>query len=511
MAILAAGVGFSIRGGILKLWAEEYGFTMTDLGEITGGGLTGGGIIILVGAFVADKVGYGKLMALAFVMHFVSVILTLAADAAFAAGGKDAAFQCLYWGMFLFAVGNGICEAVVNPLVATAFPTNKTHYLNILHAGWPGGLILGGLVSYFMNPDDGKAVPWEIQMSLFMIPVVLYGLMVLGQRFPRSEASQAGVSYGEMFSQLFAPVMIMLLLIHALVGYVELGTDSWISKITGAIMESKQKGLLLFVYTSGLMFALRFFAGPIVEKISPLGLLFVSGLLGFAGLQLLGSATTVTLCIVAATVYACGKTFLWPTMLGVASERFPKGGAITIGAIGGMGMLSAGLLGGPGIGFKQDYYASGQLKAESPAIYERYKSDEENHFLTFNVVGLDGAKVGVLDDGGKELSRANEILQKEAKTDKNTSKLVTWWGDASQYAHTIDELKKIKQHELKEDPSKDNQAVREAGLYGGRMAMKYTSFVPLAMAGLYLLLILYFKTQGGYRQVHVVQAGADLA
>lgn len=140
-----------------------------------------------------------------------------------------------------------------------------------------------------------------------------------------------------------------------------------------------------------------------MEKTSPLGLLFVSGLLGFVGLQLLGAATSVMLCIVAATVYSCGKTFLWPTMLAVASERFPKGGAITIGAIGGMGMLSAGLLGGPGLGFKQDYYASGKLKDDAPAIYERYKSDEENHFLAFKVVGLDGSKVGVLDDGGKEL------------------------------------------------------------------------------------------------------------
>ena len=341
MAILAAGVGFSIRAGILGQWAEQYGFTMTELGKITGGGLTGFGVIILMGSLIADTVGYGKLMTLAFLTHVVSAVLTLAAGAAFASGGKDAAFQCLFWGMFLFAIGNGICESVVNPLVASLFPKQKTHYLNILHAGWPGGLIVGGLASYFMNPDAAKPVTWEIQMSLFMVPVLLYGVMLLGQHFPKSEASQAGVSYGKMFSQLLAPVMIVLLVIHALVGYVELGTDSWIGKITGAIMASKQKGLLLFVYTSGLMFALRFFAGPIVEKISPLGLLFISGLLGFGGLQLLGDATTVAMCITAATVYACGKTFLWPTMLAVVSEQFPKGGAITIGAIGGAGMLSA--------------------------------------------------------------------------------------------------------------------------------------------------------------------------
>ena len=155
------------------------------------------------------------------------------------------------------------------------------------------------------------------------------------------------------------PILLAVLLVtHALVGYVELGTDSWIGKITGAIMASTQAGLMLFVYTSSLMFALRFFAGPIVERTSPLGLLFVSGILGATGLTLLGNASSVWFCVLAATVYACGKTFLWPTMLAVVSEQFPQGGAITIGAIGGVGMLSAGLLGGPAIGFEQDYYAS---------------------------------------------------------------------------------------------------------------------------------------------------------
>lgn len=509
MAILAAGVGFSIRGGILKQWANQFGFTMTELGAITGGGLTGFGIIILIGAFIADKVGYGKLMALAFLTHLISAILTLGAGAAYSAGGKDAAFQCLYWGMFLFAIGNGICEAVVNPLVATLFPSNKTHYLNILHAGWPGGLIVGGLLSYFMNPDDAKPVDWTIQMSLFLVPVIMYGVMVLGQKFPKSEADEAGVSYSQMFAQLFAPLMIVLLLIHALVGYVELGTDSWIGKITGAIMESPQRGLLLFVYTSGLMFALRFFAGPIVHKISPLGLLFVSGILGFTGLQLLGMANSVALCIVAATVYACGKTFLWPTMLAVVSERFPKGGAITIGAIGGMGMLSAGLLGGPGIGFKQDFNASNNLKSTAEATYDRYKAPGESHFFTFKVVGLDGAKIGVLEDAGEELARAGEIIKKEGRTDKNHEALANWWKDAAKFAHTAEELKKIQKGEMKEDPTKDNKLVREAVLFGGKRALTLTSYVPATMAVLYLILILAFRATGGYKAV-TIEDGTSL-
>jgi len=386
----------------------------------------------------------------------------------------------------LLAIGNGICEAVVNPLVATLFPKQKTHYLNILHAGWPGGLIIGGLASFFMAGGEGsKAVAWQIQISLFMVPVIIYGAMLLGQKFPKSEAASAGVSFGKMLAEFAAPLLILLLVIHALVGYVELGTDSWVANITGAIMASPGKGLLLFVYTSALMFILRFFAGPIVEKISPLGLLFISGILGFVGLQMLGSATSVLLCVVAATVYALGKTFLWPTMLAVVSEQFPRGGAITIGAIGGVGMLSAGLLGGPGIGFKQDYYASKQLEEAHPEIYERYKAGNENAFLSFSTIGLDGAKVGVVSDNGAELDRVTQLLADNNKTDENHASMVTWWTAAKEHADA------------------DKGPVQEAGLYGGRMALKITSYVPLTMAVLYFLILLYFKSKGGYKAKHV--------
>jgi MFS family permease len=465
MAILAAGVGFSIRGGILSDWGTQFGFTQSDLGNITGGGLTGFGVIILLGALIADKIGYGKLMIFAFIMHFLSAVLTLAATpiynsmhASNPSGAKDAAYQCLFWGMFLFAIGNGTCEAVVNPLVATLFPKNRTHYLNILHAGWPAGLVAGGLASFALV---GK-VRWEIQISLFLIPVLFYGIMCVGQHFPKSEASVAGVSFGQMLAEFAAPLLLLLLVVHALLGYVELGTDSWISNITGNILASREKGLLLFVYTSSLMFALRFFAGPIVERISPLGLLFVGATCGAIGLTLLGNASTGLFVVIAATIYGVGKTFLWPTMLAVASERFPRGGAITIGAMGGIGMLSAGLLGGPGIGYNQDYFASKDLREKAPAVYDQYKSPTANRFLVFpEIQGLDGTKVGAV--------RAKSPDQR----------------------------------------STPEAQVHDADLFGGRMALKVTAAVPATMAFLYLCIILYFKTRGGYKQIHLV--GEEMA
>ena len=492
MAILAAGVGYSVRGGILGQWANQFGFTMTELGTITGGGLTGFGIVIILSSLIADKVGYGKLMILAFLLHLVSAGLTLGAPMAFASGGKAAAFTCLFWGMFIFAVGNGLCEAVVNPLTAALFPKNKTHYLNILHAGWPAGLVLGSVASALMaaTTDDAgdvvsAAVDWKIQMSLFLIPVIAYGVMLFGQKFPKSEAADAGVSTGSMVATVFAPLMLCLLAIHAMVGYVELGTDSWISKITGAIMGSPTKGLILFSYTSLLMFALRFFAGPIVHRISPLGLLFCSAVLGATGLTLLGGASTVATCVIAATVYALGKTFLWPTMLAVVSEQFPKGGAIAIGMLGGAGMLSAGLLGGPAIGFKQDYNAAANLKEKSPAAYERYKAGKEESFLGFKTVGLDGAKVGALEDKGKELARVGKIVADSGQKDENYESQAAWWESAKAFE------------------SEDAQPVKDAGIYGGKQALKLTAYVPATMAVCYLLMMLYFKATGGYKVVHV--------
>ena len=252
-------------------------------------------------------------------------------------------------------------------------------------------------------------------------------------------------------------------------------------------MADPKKGLYLFVYTSLLMFCLRFIAGPIVEKISPLGLLCASGVLGFVGLNLLGAATTGVMCVIAATVYAAGKTFLWPTMLAVASERFPKGGAIAIGMMGAVGMISAGAFGGPWIGFKQDYFASQKLEKEAKPVFERYKAGNENAILfgAFKTTGLDGSKVGVLEDGGKELGRAGEILKKDNKTDANHQALATWW-DAS-----------------KATAAEDKKLVTDASLHGGRSALKITSFVPAVMAVLYFLLILFFKARGGYKALKV--------
>jgi MFS family permease len=457
LTIVVAGVGFGVRGGLMGEWATEFGFTKTELGTITGGGFTGFGAVILIASLFLDRFGYKPFLLLAGVLHVVSVIITVYATVAFNAAGdpesaKAAAYWYLFVGIFIFAIANGICEAVINPLVATLYKDNKTHFLNILHSGWPLGIVLGTLLGIVLI----GSVRWEIVLALYLIPTLVYIVMIAPVKFPKSEAQEAGLDFRHMLAEFAAPMLLFLLLLHVCVGYVELGTDSWIANIMNNTLPGY--GLAILLYTSALMFVLRFFAGPIVHRINPLGLLFASAVLAVIGLMCLGTFTTGMTILVAATIYGLGKTFFWPTMLGVVSERYPRGGALTLGAIGGVGMLSAGLLGGPGVGYTQDVQAAKQLSALAPAVYEEYKSEGANQFLFFSPVqGLDGSKVGPI----LEASAAGETLTEE------------------------------------------QEQVQDANLYGGRRALVITAGVPAFMALGYLILILYFKSQGGYKVVRI--------
>ena len=194
MAILAAGVGFGIRGGILANWGADFGFTGQQLGAINGAGFTGFCFGIIIGGVICDKIGYGKLVIAAFALHVLSALITFAAAPGQA---QIVAYRFLYWGTFIFAVANGTLEAVANPLVATLFPNNRTHYLNILHASWPAGLIGGGVIGWVLG--EGLKWHWKAQLALFLVPTAFYGLLFLGQHMPKSEASQKGLSLGEMF------------------------------------------------------------------------------------------------------------------------------------------------------------------------------------------------------------------------------------------------------------------------------------------------------------------------
>src|SRR5687767_1779296 len=182
MAILAAGVGFAIRGGIFDYWGKEFGFTGAQLGAIGGAGLSGFCFGIIIGGVVCDKIGYGKLVVAAFLLHILSFAVTMMAvpgDGSEAA--RTTAYNFLFGGMFIFALANGTLEAVANPLVATLYPGNRTHYLNILHASWPAGMVLGTALGWML--DDKMNLHWKMQLALYLIPTVIYGVMFMGQHF----------------------------------------------------------------------------------------------------------------------------------------------------------------------------------------------------------------------------------------------------------------------------------------------------------------------------------------
>ncbi|MCF3652352.1 MFS transporter [Synoicihabitans lomoniglobus] len=494
-AILATGVGFAVRGGILDNWGAEFGFSATQLGVISGAGLTGFCFGIFAGGLVVDKLGYGKLIVVSFVLHALSAIVTLTAAPEM---GMATAYKYLFWGTFIFALANGALEAVANPLVARLFPENRTHYLNILHASWPLGLVLGGALGWLL--DDRMGVSWKLQLVMFLLPTVIYGAMFLGQKFPKSEAAESGLGLGEMFKDVgllggvvvaamlalffsatfpsiptwllfvggivivgvigkitsFAVGSVVLFVLfgtHILVGAVELGTDGWIQNITGNILSSEQ-GKVLFVITSLTMFLLRFCAGWIEKnlRLSPVSLLCVCAIFAFIGLNLTSGITSFGGAVVALLIYGVGKTFFWPTMLAICGDRFPRTGAIAMSIMGGLGMMSGGLIGLPGLGYAKDRFASEALVERAPQVYAESQAQEKSGWLFFEpVAAIDGRALA------------------EAKA--------------------------------AEEPTNDQIALIESDLAGDRKTLKADSVIPVTLAVIYLGFVLYYRSCGGYRRL----------
>jgi len=509
-AILAAGVGFGVRGGIFANWAQEFNFSGAQLGAIGGAGFTGFCFGIIIGGIVVDKIGYGKLVFAAFLFHIISAFVTIGASEGMASA---TAYQFLFWGTFIFALANGTLEAVSNPLVATLYPKNRTHYLNILHASWPLGMVFGGLIGWTLGSGD-NAWDWRWQLALYIVPTLIYGIMFLGQTYPKSEASAKGLKIGQMFkdvgllsgavvcfllylftkgtlapffdeassvptmiSAIFALVLLgmigsitkfsighwllfVLFIAHALIGAVELGTDGWIQNITGAILNPTE-GKILFVFTSLLMFGLRFCAHFIEKKVglNPIGLLLVCSLLAILGLNLVAAVNSFGPALGALAVYAVGKTFFWPTMLAIVGDRFPATGAVAMSLMGGVGMMSAGLIGSPGLGYFKDRLAAEALQDTSPALYEATKSDgDASKFLAFEPV-----------------QPINPQTLEEAKTT------------------SVD------------DRSETQQTIVSADIEGNRDTLRVDSIIPAIMAVIFLLLFFYFRRIGGYRPLSLEQ------
>ncbi len=491
IALIATAFGFIIRTQIIGDWATQFNLSEIQRGELLGVGLWPFAISIVLFSLIIDRIGYGKAMIFAFVCHIASAIITILTPV-LAGDSPQRAYWVLYIGTFVVALGNGTVEAVINPVVATLFPAQKTKWLNILHAGWPGGLVLGGIIAISMGGVD-----WRFKVALIFLPVIAYGVMMIFCKFPINERVAAGVSYRTMLQQvgflgalivvamitrelsrvvtettpltvslyvqlgiigvlslgfgiytrsIGHPLFIFLLLIMLPLATTELGTDSWITSLMEPAMATVgiNAGWVL-VYTSAIMLVLRFFAGPIVHKLSPLGLLAASALIAVFGLIFLSKAAGIAI-LIAATLYGFGKTFFWPTMLGVVSEQFPKGGALTLNTIGGVGMLAVGVVGNPFFGVVQD----NMIRTE---VVEEF-------------------------DNGEELYARISGETKESVFGAYTP---------------IDDIK------LLDEPQETQDEIASLRTSVNKETLMVVAIFPAVMFVCYLALIFYFRAKGGYK------------
>jgi MFS family permease len=504
IALIATAFGFVIRGLLLDTWGDQFGLNAVEKGQINGAGIWPFAVSIILFSLVIDRIGYGRAMVFAFVAQITYAIIVICAPFVLAApgagpeavaAGKRAGYWMLYAGNFIFALGNGTVEAVINPVVATMFSRDKTKWLNVLHAGWPGGLVLAGLLAIGMGD-----IAWQWKVALIFLPVLVYGAMMLTCKFPLNERVAAGSSYSDMLAEfgllgaliafplivrevgsdfgasngvqigiaavlvlgfgalarsLGRPMYLFLLLIMFPLATTELGTDGWITSLMNPEMVRLGfNAAWVLVYTSAIMLVLRFFAADLVHKLSPLGLLAVCSALAAAGLICLSKSTGLMI-FAAATLYGVGKTFFWPTMLGVVSEQFPKGGALTLNATGGVGMLAVGVLGAPFIGLLQENALSSDLKNQQPSLYAVVKSEQDKESVFGMYEAVDPDKVKHL-------------------------------------------------------PQPDQDAVQKIDESAKKGALATMAIFPSIMLVCYLILIAYFRAKGGYQaQVLTGHAAQD--
>lgn len=322
MALTVTSMTFAIRAGMIKDLGTAFQLSDTELGWIVGMAAFGFPVATTLGGFFVDQVGMRNWMWLAFGSHLLGLVLTISATG--------------FWGLFIstFLIGfaNGSVEAVCNPLVASMFPNNKTVMLNKFHVWFPGGIVIGALLSALMKNMGILGVE---QVAIIIIPTLLYGYLFWGQNFPKTERITSGVSYREMLSACVSPLFLLMAVCMFLTANTELSTTQWIDKLLG---NAGANALLILALVNGLMALGRFFGGGLIHRLNPLGVLLASAVFATLGLFLLRT-TEGSMLYVAAVVFALGVCYFWPTMLGFVSEEIPKSGALGLSLMGGAGMF----------------------------------------------------------------------------------------------------------------------------------------------------------------------------
>ena len=348
IALLATAMSFAIRGDIMGELELEFGLDKIQLGWISGAAFWGFGLSILFGGTLCDLLGMGRLLKLAAVGHIAGVLLTVFATD----------FTMLFAATVVIGIANGFVEAGINPLIATLYRNDKTARLVKLHAWFPGGIVVGGVLAFAFTQ---LGLGWQAKMLLMLVPAAIYAVMFFAQSFPDTERKAAGVSTGAMYGELKRPLFLVVFVCMWLTAATELGPGQWVSNILNEVMHSTlQAGVLLLVWINGIMYALRQFGGGLAHRLSPVTLIAVTAPIAALGLWLFGRADTPPVAFAAAALLAVGTAFWWPTMLGLTSERFPRGGALALALVGAAGAFSTAIA-GPVMGWINNTYGAANV------------------------------------------------------------------------------------------------------------------------------------------------------
>lgn len=326
-ALITTAFSFSIRAGILPQLATDFNLSAEQLGFINSMWFLGFPIAMIVGGLVYHTVGPKKIMMIAFVCHALGILLTLYPQVL---GG----YTGLLVSTFLIGIGNGCTEAACNPMIADAYSGSQmSKMLNRFHMWFPGGIVVGSLLSEVMTKQLGLG--WQPQIWLILVPTLIYAYLFWGQEFPKPK-TEGVTSIGENLKAMATPLYIFMFACMALTAITEFGPQQW----TGLIMsKSGASPMLILALVTGLMAVIRFFAGPIVEKFDQTGVLLGSAVLAAIGIYLF-STQTGSMAYVAAIFFAMGVALFWPNMVGFIAEKVPLSGALGMSVIGGVGMFS---------------------------------------------------------------------------------------------------------------------------------------------------------------------------
>jgi MFS family permease len=322
-ALITTAFTFSIRAGILPQLGEQFGLSAEQLGFINSMWFLGFPISMIIGGLVYHTFGPKNIMMVAFVCHTLGILLTI-----FAGG-----YSTLLISTLLIGIGNGCTEAACNPMIADMYSGVKMQkMLSRFHMWFPGGILVGSLISYFMTE---MGFGWQAQMWVTMIPTIIYAVLFFGKTFPKSQIEEAN-SLANNFKAMLSPVFIFLFFAMALTAISEFGPNQWVSII---LVASGAEPLLILALTFGVAAIGRWFAGPVVASLGQTGVLLGGAIFTAIGIYLF-STVTGPLTYVAAIIYALGICYFWPVMIGSVAHRVPKSSALGMSIVGGVGMFS---------------------------------------------------------------------------------------------------------------------------------------------------------------------------